>query len=372
MQVPDVFSTTFLDNPARAWFVAVVVTLAVYAALGLTVRVVRGRLAAHHARTRNHVDDLVAAALARSHRVVFLVTGAWVGSGFLDLPSRVHGGLASLAEITLMVQAGLWLSGAIVAWVGLQREERLEDNAAAVMSTKVLSVAVRLALWSVVLLLALSNLGVDVTALVTGLGIGGVAVALAAQAVLGDLLASISIVTDKPFVLGDFLIIGDFLGVVEDIGLRTTRVRSLSGEQLIFSNNDLIKSRIRNYGRMYERRVVFSIGVTYQTPREKLEAIPDMIRTAVERHEKTRFDRSHFQKFGDSALTFESVYYVLDPDYNLYMDIQQAINLELVRRFEEEDIDFAYPTRTLFVEHGGGSDGSEPLAAVSASGPPAR
>jgi small-conductance mechanosensitive channel len=217
------------------------------------------------------------------------------------------------------------------------------------MSLKVLSVALRLALWSVIVLLALQNLGVDVTALVATLGVGGVAVALAAQGILGDVFASIFMVIDKPFVLGDFLIVGDFLGSVEDIGMRTTRIRSLSGEQLIFSNNDLLRTRIRNYGRMYERRVVFSLGVTYQTPRTKLEAIPGIIREAIEAQDKTRFDRAHFQKYGDFALVFESVYYVLEPDYTLYMDIQQAINLRVHRRFEEEGIEFAYPTQTLFV-----------------------
>ncbi len=172
------------------------------------------------------------------------------------------------------------------------------------------------------LLLALDNLGVDVTALVAGLGVGGIAVALAVQSILGDLFASLSIVLDKPFVIGDFIIVGDLLGTVENVGIKTTRVRSLSGEQLIFSNADLLNSRIRNYGRMYERRVVFTVGVTYDTPRHKLE---------------------------DFSLDFETVYYVQDPAYNLYMDIQQAINLELYQRFADEGIEFAYPTQTLFL-----------------------
>jgi small-conductance mechanosensitive channel len=164
-------------------------------------------------------------------------------------------------------------------------------------------------LWSIVLLLALDNLGIDVTALVTGLGIGGIAVALAAQNILGDLFASLTIVLDKPFVLKDFLIVNEFLGTVEHIGLKTTRLRSLTGEELVFSNADLLNSRIRNYGRMFERRVVCSLGVVYQTPRDKLVKIPDIIRSAVEAQEKTRFDRAHFKDFGAYALNFEAVYY---------------------------------------------------------------
>jgi small-conductance mechanosensitive channel len=168
--------------------------------------------------------------------------------------------------------------------------------------------------------------------------------------VLGDLFASLSIVLDKPFEVGDFLIIGELLGTVEYVGLKTTRLRSLSGEQLVFSNSDLLNSRIRNFGRMYERRVVFKIGVTYQTPRDKLMKIPVIIREAIEKQTNTRFDRSHFFEYGNFSLNYESVYYVQGPDYNEYMDIQQAINLTIHEQFEKEGIEFAYPTQTLFLK----------------------
>src|SRR5690606_7585627 len=160
---------------------------------------------------------------------------------------------------------------------------------------------------------------------------------------------SLSIVLDKPFVIGDFIVVDGLAGTVERIGLKTTRVRALSGEQLVFSNADLLGSRIHNYKRMQERRVVFSFGVTYDTPPEKVAAIPNMVREVIEARENTRFDRAHFQKFGDSDLTFEVVYYMLVADYNLYMDTQQAINLELLRRFAADGIEFAFPTRTLYV-----------------------
>ena len=167
---------------------------------------------------------------------------------------------------------------------------------------------------------------------------------------MADLFASLSIALDQPFVIGDFIIVDDYLGTVENIGLKTTRVRSLSGEQLIFSNNDLLNSRIRNYKRMGERRVLFSFGVTYQTTYEQLKKIPDMVKATIESHADTRFDRAHFKEFGDSALNFEVVYFVLTPDYNEYMDIQQSINLSLVQQFEREGIEFAYPTQTLFLK----------------------
>jgi small-conductance mechanosensitive channel len=167
--------------------------------------------------------------------------------------------------------------------------------------------------------------------------------------VLGDLFASLSIVLDRPFVIGDFIIVDDMVGTVEYVGLKTTRVQSLSGEQIVFANADLLNSRIRNFKRMYQRRIVFTLGVTYQTPRAQLEQIPSIIRAAVERQENARFDRSHFLSYGDFSLNFETVYHVLVPDYNVYMDIQQAINLEIHREFEAAGIEFAYPTQTLFM-----------------------
>jgi small-conductance mechanosensitive channel len=208
---------------------------------------------------------------------------------------------------------------------------------------------INVAIWAMVLMLTLDNLGIDITALVAGLGIGGIAVALAVQNVLGDLFASLSITLDRPFVVGDFLIVGDFMGSVEYIGIKSTRLRSLGGEQIIISNSDLLSSRVRNYGRMLERRVVFVTSVTYETPIEKVEKIPVLIREIVEAQSNTRFDRCHFAKHAAASLDFETVYYVLTGDYNQYMDIQQAINLRLHRELMTLGIEFAYPTQKLYV-----------------------
>jgi small-conductance mechanosensitive channel len=202
---------------------------------------------------------------------------------------------------------------------------------------------VRLTLWVVVLLLALDNLGVNVTALVAGLGIGGIAVALATQNILSDAFASLSIVLDRPFVVGDFIVVDSLMGRVEHIGLKTTRVRSPSGEEIIFANSELLKSRIRNYRGSYERRVVFSVGVTYETPHAKLARIPTNIREIIEAQEHARFERAHFAKLAESALIFEVVYYVLSSDETLFMDIQHAINLALYVRFQKDGVEFATP-----------------------------
>ncbi|PIX14798.1 MAG: mechanosensitive ion channel protein MscS, partial [Elusimicrobia bacterium CG_4_8_14_3_um_filter_50_9] len=195
----------------------------------------------------------------------------------------------------------------------------------------------------------LDNIGIKISAVIAGLGIGGIAIALAAQAVLGDLFSYFSIFFDRPFEVGDFIIIGEFMGTVEYIGMKTTRIRSLGGEQMIFSNSDLTNSRVKNYKRMTQRRVVFKLGVTYQTSVEKLKIIPDIVKKAVEDAGNTVFDRSHFLSFGDFSLNFESVYYVKSGDYNQYMDAQQKINLALKKEFEERMIDFAYPTQLVYI-----------------------
>lgn len=343
--------TEILGNTVQAWAVALGLAALAYLLLRFLARVVLTRLAGFAPSTETDWDDIVSAALQRTKGWTLLIFAVFLGALPLTLPEGMLTALGSAAAIALFLQVGFWVSTGISAWMKSYEKRRVAEDVSSVMSMSVLSIVAKLILWSLVLLLSLDNMGVDVTALVAGLGIGGVAVALAAQNVLGDLFASLSIVLDKPFVLGDFLIVGDHLGAVEKIGLKTTRVRSLSGEQLIFSNNDLLTSRIRNYGRMFERRVVFGIGVTFQTPREKLKAIPEIIREAVEAlgEETVRFDRSHFKAYGDFALSFETVYYVLDPDYNLYMDCQQSINLRIHERFEAEGIEFAYPTQTLFL-----------------------
>ena len=349
----DFLEQEFLGNPFRLWLLATGLALVLFA-LGRTLqRILTKRFARVAAGTETLWDDHVVAMLAATRSWFWLVFAAFTGSLLLGLPAATRSVASTVFVLTLLVQGGIW-GGALIQSVVLSYRERVrEENPAELTTLGLIGFAGRVAVWSLVVLLVLDNLGINVTALVAGLGIGGVAIALAVQNILGDLFASLSIVLDKPFVVGDFLVIGDFLGSVEKIGLKTTRLRSLSGEQLVFSNNDLLNSRIRNYGRMFERRVVFRLGVTYQTPRDKLKMIPVMVREAIELQDNTRFDRSHFAEYGAYSLDFETVYYVLTPDYNLYMDILQAIYFLIHERFEEAGIEFAYPTQTLFVEADG-------------------
>lgn len=347
----DFLEWVFFYNSVEKWLIAVVVSLVTLLFLEVSKKIFVRKFTPFAEKTETQLDDLVLEVVKKTKFLCLVVVSLYVGSNFLSFPEVASRIIHSFAIIVILLQGALWGNQAIAFWITRTIDRQTGEDGASVSTWSLIGFVGRMVLWSLFVLLILDNLGFDITSLIAGLGIGGVAVALASQQILGDLFASLTIVLDKPFVHGDFIIVGDFLGTVEHIGLKTTRVRSLSGEQVIFSNSDLLKSRIRNYKRMFERRVPFEIGVTYQTPHDKLELIPQIIKEAITSQEHTRFDRSHFKSYGDSALNYESVYYVLVPDYNVFMDIQQSINLTLYKRFAEEGIEFAYPTQTVFVEN---------------------
>lgn len=342
----------YLGNTMVNWVVAAVIMMAVYFGLSLLRRFLGGRLKRLSDGTATSLPDFAADLIrVRTKRALFLVIAVYWGSLALVLPQDVRRFIMGAMYVFLFVQVGLWGNG-LISFLVSRRAARDGEDGLNLEAYSVITWIAKAALWSIVVLLALNNLGIQITALIAGLGISGIAVALAVQNILGDLFASLSIVMDRPFVIGDFIIVGEQMGNVEHVGLKTTRVRSLSGEQIVFSNTDLLGSRVRNFRRMEERRILFTIGVTYQTPAEKLERIPGIIREIIEAQEPVRFDRAHFASFGAYSLDFEIVYWVLDKEYIVYRDLQQKINLALYRRFEEEGIEFAYPTQTLFVEEG--------------------
>ena len=344
------------NNPVQDWLISLAVSALVFFLIHIIIRVGIKRLARLSQETATIWDDAVTDALSHTRGLFVLIIAVFAGSLFLVFPERIHRIIYSVTSVALILQGGLWINNVVLYWLKQEGQRLRKVDPATVTTVSTIGFIGRMILWVLVILLLLDNLGVNVTALVAGLGVGGIAVALAMQNILGDVFASLSIVLDKPFAVGDFLIIDEHMGAVENVGLKSTRLRSLSGEQLVFSNADLLKSRIKNYGRMFERRVVFKFGVTYQTPRDKLKLIPILVREAIEEQDKVRFDRAHFQAYGTSSLDFEIVYYVLSPDYNQYMDIQQAINLRIHERFEQEYIDFAYPTQTLYVHRVDGED----------------
>ena len=216
--------------------------------------------------------------------------------------------------------------------------------------SSIFSIFIKFALWSIGLLLILSNLGFNITSLVAGLGIGGLAISLALQSILTDVFSSLSIAVDKPFQEGDFIVVGADKGTVKHIGIKTTRIQSLQGEEIVISNTELTTARVQNFRKLQKRRVVFNIGVTYSTPTDKLKKIPEIVKRCIESAEKTEFDRAHFWQFGDFSLNFEIVYYIGSKEYVDYMNAQQKMNLAILEEFEKEGIEMAFPTQTVHVE----------------------
>lgn len=347
MNLTEWVDQQLLGNALPAWFAAFGLLALVWAALQVLRRALTKRVEGLAAGTQSTAWRLVGHVVARTQSWFLLAIALLAATRLLELPASIDAALTRAIALTVVLQLGVWLSTALGKSLDLRRERQLAEDPSAVAAIDVLGFVARVAVWTVVLLVFLDNAGINITTLIAGLGVGGIAVALAAQTVLGDLFASLSIVLDKPFAVGDFLSVDEYLGNVEYVGLKTTRLRSLSGEQLVFSNTDLLGSRIRNYGRMFERRIVFSLGVTYQTPADKLREIPGMVRSIIEANEHVRFDRAHLKGLGDFALLYEVVYYVLSSDYSLYMDIQQTVNLSIMERFAASGIEFAYPTQTL-------------------------
>jgi len=336
--------------PAEVWVRALIIAGSTFAAF-LGMRAV-GRLVSHRWSGGDEVSMRAMPARLLDHTSIWVpaLLSLWAGSLAFDLRSEAETALQAVAVLAAILQVALWGTDLVAFWAERYRARSTAEGAAATAST---IFAVRfvatITLWALLLLLALDNVGIEVTTLVAGLGIGGIAVALAAQSVLGDLFASLAIVIDQPFVEGDFIVTGDIRGTVEKVGVKTTRIRSLDGEQLVIPNNDLVSSRIHNYKRMEERRILFTIGVEYGTTAEQMELAPRLIREAIEAQDGVRFDRVHFRAFGDFSLNIEAVYFVLSPDYAVFMQIHQAVNMQILRTFRDAGIAFAFPTQTVHV-----------------------
>lgn len=342
------------DNSQQDWLLALCVFAGAVILFGLLKRVVQFRLAILAERTDTDLDDFFVDLVRRTTRLFLVVMAARIATHWLTLTDTTHLWLSRAAIVATAFQFGMWGLGVVNFVMGRALKSRAHDDPALKMGSSILTLIGRIVVWTTVLLLGLSNLGVDVTALITGLGVGGIAVALALQNVLGDLFSSITIVLDKPFVVGDAITIGDFSGTVEEIGIKTTRLRSLNGELIVVGNSDLVGSRIRNYKRLTERRSLFTIGVNYNTSYATLERIPGILKAAIDSTPDTRFDRAHLKSFGDWALVFEVVYFCTKAEYNTLMDVQQAINLKILRAFEEAGVEMAFPTQTVIhrnVEH---------------------
>jgi small-conductance mechanosensitive channel len=338
---------TLLGLPLRDWLCALLISVVGYFILLGVWAIFMRRLEALSKRTATKIDDMVCQVLQETSKLTLVVFSLLIGLYILDLPQKWQTRLDHVLFIFIGIQCAFWLNKAVTLWANLRRVET-EGAFRNVIVTSMLSWIFKFVIWCVVLLTILANVGVNITAFVTSLGVGGVAVALALQSILGDVFASLAIGLDEPFVIGDAVAFGNNIsGTVEHVGLKTTRIRSTDGEQIICGNSDMLKNVIHNYKRMPERRVLFTFGVSYSTPHEAVAKIPQIARKAIESSDKARFDRAHFKEFGASALNFEVVYYVVNSDFNLYMDIQQAINLYLMRELQALHVDFAFPAMTL-------------------------
>lgn len=306
------------------------------------------------ARVTKHVLESFSKLLVRLVKqtsvFLLLIISAHFAARWWVLPKGFNKTLSQAVSVAFIIQLGLWASIFANQWFAHYAEKKQAKDPSSLTAFGLLSFAARMIIWIVVALIIVENLGFNISTLVAGLGIGGIAVALAVQNILGDLLGSLSIILDKPFVVGDTIVVGDITAMVEHIGVKTTRLRAISGEQVIITNSDLLSSRIRNFKRLYERRALFTVGVTYDTAIEHVEAIPGILREIVEAQTPVRFDRAHLKELGNSALLYEVVYFVLSSDFQTYMGIQQQVNFTLLRRFKELGVEFAFPTQTLVVK----------------------
>ena len=328
------------------WLLAGLAGLVVWLILSGAKAVLLRKLASRPVDAGGHTAlDIPRLVVQRTWQLTLFLISAYVAIQFVAIPDTVEYWTDLAFLIVIAIQIGAWLQTLIVESLQHKAQAQGRDLGGA---GRLLGLAAKFAVWAAVSLFVLDNMGVNITALVAGLGVGGIAVGLAVQNILSDLFASLAIVLDKPFEIGDFVIFDQHLGTIETIGLKTTRIRSLSGEQIVCSNADLLSSRIKNYKRMMERRASFSVGVTYGTASSKLQDIPEIVKAAVGEHDDLRFERCHFAKYGAYSLDFETVYWVLNPDYLVYMDRQQAINLAIYKEFESRGIEFAYPTQTIF------------------------
>ncbi|MEE8572595.1 MAG: mechanosensitive ion channel family protein [Gemmatimonadota bacterium] len=349
----DFLNEVVLGNTIETWLKGIAVAVLTAGALRVVVpRLVR-RVKRFAQSTNTYVDDAVVAAAAATKNFLYLVAGIYAGARLLELPGAIATLIDGVLASAVLIQIGLWLVEGYRTFLLHYRQAKYLDDPAAATSFNLIRYAGSAVIWFFVFVFVLQAWGVNVTALITGLGIGGIAIALAVQSILSDLFASLSIIFDKPFLVGDYLTIDEYGGTVESIGLKTTLLRSVSGEQLVFSNSDLLSSRIRNYGRMEERRGSFTFGIVYETDPHVVSEIPGWVKAIVESEELTRFDRCHFKSLGQSALEFETVYHMTVPDYKAFMDVQERINLALMLRLTEAGVEFAYPTQLLYLSRTG-------------------
>ena len=360
MTIEEFLKQEYLGNTVRDYLITTGIIVVGLLIIRLFKKFLLNKLYKWSARTETHADDYVVKGVDRFALPVMSFVILYWGLNMLELSPKVTRVIevATALIITFFILRLISTTIELVLKSFLSKHEGGEEK---IKQIPGIMLIVNMVIWAIGLLALFDNLGYDVTTIIAGLGIGGIAIALAAQNILGDLFNYFVIFFDRPFEVGDFITVDDKKGTVEHIGIKTTRFKSLNGEQLVLSNSDLTKSRLHNYKRMDRRRIVFTFGVTYQTKANMLREIPGLVKQFIEAHQKVTFDRAHFFSYGPSSLNFEIVYFVESPEYNDYMDIQQSVNLKIFEEFEKRGIQFAYPTQTIFLEKGAAIDENSQL-----------
>ncbi len=346
------FNLEILGNTIEEYFWAVLIFLLVMIVLKIFQKFLIDRIKKITQKTKTDIDDIIVNAISGIHWPFYVLMSFYIAIKFLN----VHNFVAQWSYYLLLIAIVYYIIRGLQEFIDygtklIVEKRKEEDDEMRLGIITVLNTIIKILLWVGAILVILSNLGYNVNSLIAGLGIGGVAVAFALQSILGDIFSSFSIYFDRPFRVGDFIVVGNYKGTVKRIGIKTTRIQSLQGEEIVIPNNELTQTKLQNFGVMEKRRVVFTIGITYETPLEKVKQVPQIIKEAIKREKMTEVERIHFKSLGDFALIFEAVFYINSKEYKVYMDIQQSINLFLMERFAQEGIEFAYPTQTLYVKN---------------------
>jgi small-conductance mechanosensitive channel len=349
--VQQILSIELWQNTVADYLFAILIFTVVLLILRIFKFVILKKLKKMTTRSKVEWDDLLIGIIHKLGWPFYILVALYISIIYID----VHPLLQKFLDYLLIISATYYATKGVIAIVHYARDKVIdkklkEDKDQDTTIIKVLAVIVQIIVWVLAIILVIQNFGYDVTALVAGVGIGGIAIAFALQNVLSDIFASFSIYFDKPFQTGDFIIIGDDLGVVKEIGIKSTRITSLQGEEIVISNKELTSTRIHNYKKMRKRRIAFTFGVTYGTRTKKLEKIPDIVKKIINKIDKAEVDRVHFKEFADFSLNFEVVYYVDSSDYNVHMGIRQKINLGIKKAFEKAKIEMAFPTQTIFLK----------------------
>ena len=344
----DILKTTYFQNEILDYIIFLSLFVSGTILIRIAAVITRHRLKVWAEKTATTIDDFLILLIEKKLIPLLYFGALYMSVKSLTLTPYINK-IINITGVVLLTVFGISVIITIINYTLESYSRKKTLDASKQHSFKGMITIIKVIIWGIGITFLLDNLGFKISAVIAGLGIGGIAVALAAQTILGDLFSYFVIFFDRPFAVGDFIIIGDYMGSIEHIGIKTTRVRSLGGEQLVFSNTDLTNSRIRNYKRMEKRRVVFKFGVTYDTDLDRLKEIPGMIKRIITNLDDTGFDRAHFSSYGDFSLNFEVVYYVMSGDYTKYMNVQQEINFAIKEEFIKLGIEFAYPTQTLFL-----------------------